>query len=44
MITREFAGEPSGALHYSRKGGHAIEVFFFGTDGKVVRAAAHYAA
>lgn len=37
-------GADSVALHYRGVSGPAIEVFFFGADGKVQRAAAHYEA
>lgn len=37
-------GADSVALHYRSARGPAIEVFFFGAEGKVLRAAAHYEA
>jgi len=38
-----FVGSDSVALHYRRRAGDlAVEVFFFGADGRVVRAAANY--
>ena len=38
-----FVGSDTVALHYRRAGGGlAVETFFFGADGRVVRAAANY--
>lgn len=38
-----FVGVDSLIIHYQGARGPAAEVFEFGTDGKVIRAAAHYA-
>lgn len=38
-----FVGADSVVLHYEGMRGFAAEVFFFDSDGKVVRAAANYA-
>jgi hypothetical protein len=37
-----FVGADSIVLHYQGARGPAAEVFFFGQDGRVTRAAAHY--
>lgn len=43
-VLRTYAGSDSLAIHYSGPGGRqAVEVFEFGDDGLVQRAAAHYA-